>query len=116
LAVDAFFGGNWSSTGRRILFVARSAITQEPAIWFVHADGSHLRQLPIPSCGGDTSDTRARACFDPSWSPDGNKIAFTRANATRGDIYLVNPDGSGLQQITRVGDASPPDWEPAAKL
>ena len=29
-----------------------------------------------------------------SWSPDGQKIAFI---STHGDIYLINPDGSGLR-------------------
>ena len=38
----------------------------------------------------------------PTWSPDSQKIAFTWAPGASGTgIYLVNRDGTGLQQITQ---------------
>jgi Tol biopolymer transport system component len=45
------------------------------------------------------------AAFDgwPSWSPDGTRIAFSsnRAGpANVGQLYLVNVNGTGLQQLT----------------
>jgi Tol biopolymer transport system component len=36
----------------------------------------------------------------PSWSPDGKRIAFTSFRHGRGDIYVVNADGSGEQRLT----------------
>jgi Tol biopolymer transport system component len=44
---------------------------------------------------------------DPDWSPNGQKIAFTRHPVTddpnfpnQAEIFLMNPDGSGLLQLT----------------
>lgn len=35
----------------------------------------------------------------PAWSPDGKQIAFVDTTA-RGDLWLMNADGSGLRKIT----------------
>jgi Tol biopolymer transport system component len=54
----------------------------------------------------------------PQWSPDGGWIAFQRVrkiNAGTGvtALFLVRPDGTGLQQLTQWGlNASNPDWSP----
>ena len=40
---------------------------------------------------------------DPSWSPQGDKIAFCHGNNlqfNRQQIYVVNADGTGLTKIT----------------
>ena len=62
-----------------------------------------------------------RTSFNPSWSPDGKRIAFTDAlfpqdGPAIGDIWTVRPDGSGRQQVSR----SPrfefrPDWAPDSR-
>ncbi|HEY1331768.1 MAG TPA: hypothetical protein VGH10_09875 [Actinomycetota bacterium] len=41
--------------------------------------------------------TRFDVPFDPAWSPSGTDIAFA---SQHGVIYVVHPDGSGLQQVT----------------
>lgn len=41
--------------------------------------------------------------FDGSWSPDGTRIVFARdqsATGGYGDLYEINPDGTGEKQIT----------------
>ena len=35
--------------------------------------------------------------FNPTWSPDGRKIAF----GAGGEIYVMNADGSGKRRLTR---------------
>ena len=50
----------------------------------------------------------------PAWSPDGKKIAFTRAPyASVRNIYTMNIDGSDLRQLSfKYTDASDPSWAP----
>ena len=72
----------------------------------VGADGSGLTQL-----------TRLQGVEgDSSWSPDGSKVAFSRArNPKKGpfEIWVVNADGSGLARLTRHrGFSFGPAWSP----
>ena len=36
----------------------------------------------------------------PAWSPDGSKIAFVSYRDRDYEIYIMNADGSGIQQLT----------------
>ena len=115
MVLDAEYGGSWSPSGNRILFAARSDEDHRLAIWGVDSDGTGLAQLPItPACGGAFSDPRSISCLQPSWSPDGTKIVFTRisANGTQSNIYTVNADGSRLSRVTNSGGARDPEWGP----
>jgi TolB protein len=75
-------------------------------IHVVDTDGGLLRRVTTrpPESPGD---------FGPVWSPDGTRIAFVRESEEDvTDVYVVNRDGSGLQRLTRTGDASEPAWSP----
>jgi hypothetical protein len=65
-----------------------------------------------PSCGGAISDPGSQGCFQPSWSPDGKKIVFSRGTSSDNDsnIYAVNADGTHLTQVTHGGRDQAPDW------
>jgi TolB protein len=76
-------------------------------ICVVGLNGSGLRRL-----------TRGPANeFDPSWSPDGKRIAFRSApkpgagNIGRSDIWVVNADGTGAVNLTKDPDWA--NWSPA---
>ena len=108
--MDFNFGnGNWSSQGNQIVFSAHVPNGDyHSSVWVVHFDGSGLRQLPIAGpCGGPFADPSTFGCFNPVWSPNGQKIAFGR-NQDDGqrDLYTVNADGSGLFQVTHTPDIS----------
>lgn len=45
--------------------------------------------------------------FEPDWSPDGSRIAFTRSGRSGPAIYTVRPDGSGLMWVSRNCPAKP---------
>ena len=57
-------------------------------VYVINADGS----------GAAVPDTRAG---QPGWSPDGRKISFTSKREYWAEIYVMNPDGSGQQRLTR---------------
>ena len=98
-----FGAGSWSPQGNEIVFSQRPD-DYHSSIWVVHSDGSGLRQLPIAGpCGGLNADPTAYGCFDPIWSPDGQKIVFGRnIDDAQRDLYTVNADGSGLFQVTHT--------------
>jgi len=48
-----------------------------------------------------------------SWSPDGNQIAFVTDRNGNLDIFIVNADGTGLEQLTtHTADDYDPFWLP----
>lgn len=60
-------------------------------------------------------------CTAPAWSPDGRQIAFCRfvmSEDVMGDLWVVNADGSGLRQLTKVAPnqiATQPCFSPDGK-
>jgi dipeptidyl aminopeptidase/acylaminoacyl peptidase len=52
----------------------------------------------------------------PRWSPDCAWIAFISQEAGWNDLWLIQPDGTGLHQLTVLGaDISDIEWSPDAK-
>jgi TolB protein len=53
---------------------------------------------------------------DPDWSPDGSTIVFARVapGAQRSDLFLVQPNGSGLTRLTPTARRQEyePSWSP----
>jgi len=66
--------------------------------------------------GTNAINLTKNAAYDgwPMWLPDGRKILFSsnRAGpANIGQLYVINPDGTGLQQITDgPGSFVQPSW------
>ncbi len=113
---DTGHAGRWSPDGEEILFVARESEDHHKAIWIVNvgADGGAPSQLPIaPGCGGPLGEAAEYGCYAPDWSPDGEKIVFTRSepDGSNESIWIVNADGTGLVQVTDGTDDNP-DWGP----
>jgi TolB protein len=49
----------------------------------------------------------------PSWSPMGERIAFTSARAGATELFLMKRDGSGAKKLTSFGlTVQQPDWSP----
>lgn len=55
----------------------------------------------------------AEGAYDPAWSPDGTRIAYTQRQAGGHDIWIMAADGSGAVPITTTGRARSPCWSPA---
>lgn len=84
----------------RIAFVGRT--DGEKDIYVVSADGSGLFNVT----------NGAGPLESPSWSPEGDRIVFTRYVGNP-DVYIINPDGSGLLRLTdHPGRDYAPAWSP----
>lgn len=82
----------WSPEGSKIAVTipGEENFTETSHIDVLDSDGSDRRRL-VPFQAGN-----------PSWSPDGKRIAFARWFAIDfTDIYVVDADGSGLRRLTR---------------
>ena len=56
----------------------------------------------------------AEGAYDPAWSPDGTRIAYTQRQAGGHDIWIMAADGSGAVPVTTTGHARSPCWSPAS--
>jgi Tol biopolymer transport system component len=54
-----------------------------------NADGSNPHKL-----------TNAGNNFTPTWSPDGNWIAFSSTRGGRLDVYMMDKNGGSVQPLT----------------
>jgi Tol biopolymer transport system component len=107
----------WSPDGRAILFTAAPPGQPRSAsgwpysdVYVMNADGSGQRNL---------THTREAGEGGPSWSPDGQHIAFSQLAGPPPGVRIVvmNADGSGKRAVTpklpHPGDRGPtPVWSP----
>jgi Tol biopolymer transport system component/predicted small lipoprotein YifL len=85
----------WSPDGKKIAFM-RALSLEEHAIFSVKADGSGLRRVTHPAPG---TPPGGQVDHFPAWAPSG-KILFLRLS----DVCAIGHDGSGLVQLTKVGN------------
>ena len=115
---DTGHAGRWSPDGEDILFVAQQTGSHHKSIWVLNvgADGGAPTQLPITmACGGELGEAGQYGCYSPGWSPDGEKVVFTRSekNGSNENIWIVNADGSNPVQVTNGVDDGPVWGAPA---
>lgn len=104
----------WSPDGSQIVFTSPcrargdfyETAYKDSSLYIMNADGSGQKPLtPIP--GSD---------FDPAWSPDGKRIAFTSLRDGNKDIYVLTIESGAIVRLTTVsGDVqenSQPAWSP----
>jgi TolB protein len=91
------FGGALSPDGTQIGF------DRGGDIYVMRRDGSAVRRL-TDGVGSN---------FDPAWSPDGKRLAFTTTRFGKAEATVMNADGTRVVRITHnhVNDLSP-SWSP----
>jgi len=100
---------SWSPDGSQIAFIAPCLIKKDQypnvQIYLMNADGSNIHPLPVPA---DPSGD-----YDPAWSPDGNRIAFTSLRAGKPHVFVYSFKTKKLEEISdsRHSDKNP-TWAP----
>jgi TolB protein len=71
------------------------------------ADGSNPRRL----------STQGGKSYDPSWSPDGRRIAYVVERSGEGfEIWTMDADGGNAMQLTQSGGSNEsPSWSPDSR-
>jgi Tol biopolymer transport system component len=108
----------WSPDGRHIVFVSfRDTLAGK---WGLENGSIYIMDFDPQS--GTTRGNVVRLTDDkgndgwPTWSPDGQRIAFHSDRGGRWDIWIINTDGSGLTNLTNQPTADRyPDWSPDGK-
>jgi TolB protein len=107
-AGDASSGGedNRSGSGRPAI-----AFSFGGRIYMMRPDGSGRRRLT-----GGRFARDAATDSEPAWSPDATTLAVTRwvgvGEASRRQIYLLDPRGGRARRLGVEGDVSSPAWSP----
>ena len=109
------YAPNWSPGSGEIVFYSRAfggGESDELGIYAANADGTGpaRRITNAPGKGYDEASDE-----DPAWSPDGERIVFSRNVSRRmpGELWKVSADGTDEVRLTtnRTYDGEP-DWQP----
>ncbi len=92
---------SWSPDGKNVAFCSNRS--GGPQIYTMSLDDiSRPKRI---------SFTNSKYCTSPSWSPRGDKIAFVCRSAGN-QIFVSDPSGQQLVQITFRGNNEDPNWSP----
>ena len=94
-----------SPDAKRIAFTGRllgQRDRNQYEIFVVNADGTDLRQL---------TENNVEDSF-PTWSPDGNSIAFMSYRDGASKIFVMNTQDGEVRQLTDFSPARAPKWSP----
>jgi Tol biopolymer transport system component len=97
---------DWGSNGK-IVFASDRGTSNKYNLYVIDPNGGEATQLTKD--GGNN--------LNPSWSPDGKRIAFNSDRSGNNDIYIMDADGSNVKRITTNPAADfDPSWGPDGRI
>jgi TolB protein len=92
---------DWSPDSQRMVYAAAPQ-GRNYNLYIADPDGRNTRRLT----------DLASASFEPSWSPDGNRIAFASNHNGVFQIYVLDLAADALVSVSGPGNYRSPDWRP----
>lgn len=111
--LDSFVGG-WSPDAGKIVFQRSNPATPTTPtnfeVFTINADGTGLTNVS----DNPGSATVGSSDSQPSFSPDGTRIAFQSNRRGNPDIWVMNADGTGARPLTAdsFAEESAPEFSP----
>ena len=98
---------SWSPDGKRIAFVSDRD-------WLLDKDGWRTNEIYVMDADGRNQQRLTENGvydWEPSWSPDGKRIAFVSERNGNLDLYVMDDDGGNPQNLTNNRHAAySPAW------
>ena len=91
-----------SPDGKQVTFMRWTAESNQYQVWLMDRSGANAKRIP------------GVLGWDPTWSPDGEKILFAATDSDgRNQLFAVNRDGSGQYRISDLPSIrGRNDWSP----
>ena len=108
----------WSPLGDRIAFVSARTGDTDRNVYVMDSDGANQQSITPNSPPGCSSNCYQGHDDDPSWSPDGSKIAYIHGDLPAGgglpDIWMMDPNGDNRINVSNSNTVSyaQPAWSP----
>ena len=99
--------GGWDRAGRRFAF--GGVRKGNPVLTIIDVDKGHIdREVPFPQLG---------EIFDPTWSPDGRRVAFVALAGGLMDLFIYDLQAGALKRVTDDAFAElQPAWSPDGRF